>query len=406
MSAELVTMQPMSVIERAARALSKEEVEIEIKQLVAGSKSIMSVTDTASREVCHESLMVLKNMRIQTEKRAKKGRDEAVQYSKAVIAIEKELVALIEPEETRLAGLRDEWDSIKERERQARIDAEVKRVADIQERIVELRGCQTLSPSSGSALLLQHLADLEAIPVDDSFEEFRQSAADAKEAALYRLSGIHAAAVAHEAEQERIKAEREELAKLRAEAVERDRLARAAQEKADAEAKVERDRLESIAKAERDAESARQAEANRLERQRIAQEEAAARVIRDAEDKRLADERAAQVAAAREHAEQIARERAENDRRALERAAELDRQAEEQRKANAAEAGRIAAERAAFEAEQAAAIEASKPKPKGRPGTKNPGREAIVQALAERYSVDAAVVRRWLKEIDWEAEAA
>ncbi len=225
MNAQLQTTE-LTVIERASVALSKEVVEKKITELVQQSKSIVAVTDPESRKVCHEAIMVLKDMRVQTQKRAKEGRDEAVQFSKAVILIEKQLVGLIEPEESRLEKMRDDFDAIKEREKQARIDAEIKRVADIHERIAELRGNQSLSPASGSKLIAEHIADLEKIVVDGTFDEFQQMASDAKIAALKRLGDIHASALTHEAE-------RAELARLRAEAVERDRLAREEQAKRD-----------------------------------------------------------------------------------------------------------------------------------------------------------------------------
>jgi hypothetical protein len=138
-------------------------------------------------------------------------------------------------------------------------------------------------------------------------------------------------------------AEREELAKLRAEAADRERIARETQAKADADAKAERDRQEAIAKAERDAETKRQAEANKLERERIAKEEAEAKTIRDAETKRLADERA------------------ENARIARERQAELDAQAEAQRQANAAEAARLAEQQAEIDRQQEELRKAQEP---------------------------------------------
>lgn len=431
-SAHLVE-RPMSVIERASKALSKAEVEAEIKALVEQSKSIVAVTDSASREVCHQSLMVLRNMRIQTQKASKEGRDEAVQYSKAVIKIENELVALLTPEETRLAKIRDDWDAIKELEKQARIDAEIARVAALQERIAELRGCQILTPASGSALILEHIADLEKIPVDETFEEFEQQAADAKTAAIFRLNSIHAAAIVHEAEQAQVIAERAELAKLRAEAADRDRLAKEAQAKADADAQAERDRLEALSKAERAAETARQAEANRLERDRIAKEEAEQTAARERNEmamqeiqaihhqmiiadtgrapyckggdvetldwlipqtekweitetkfgaltamaqktkesvliglrqkrvdlvQRIEDERAAEFD--RQH---LVDQRTENARIAAESKAALDRQAEAQRVANAAETARLAEQQAEIDRQQAALAEAQKPKP-------------------------------------------
>ncbi|MDR5728047.1 MAG: hypothetical protein RB191_11540, partial [Terriglobia bacterium] len=217
MNALMKPIESLSVVERAANALSKEQTEIAIVALVEESKHIVSVSDTASRTICHDAMMNLKTLRVEIEKRAKAGREEAVQYSKAVIGIEKGLINLITPEETRLASIRDEWDTAKERERQQKIDAEVKRVAALQERITELRGCQTLSPSSGSQLILEHIADLEAIAVDAAFEEFEQQALEAKTTALVRLNGILGAAVAHEAEQKKIADERAELARLRAE---------------------------------------------------------------------------------------------------------------------------------------------------------------------------------------------
>lgn len=401
MNAQLIPIESMSVAERAANALSREETETEIKALVEKSKPIVAVTDSASREVCHDSLMTLKNMRVLIEKRAKAGREEAVSYSKAVIAIEKDLVKLISPEETRLAILRDEWDSAKQREKEAAILREISRVAAIQERIAELRGCQTLSPSSGSTLILEHIQDLDAIPVDSTFEEFEQSAHDAKIAALVRLKGILGAAMAHEAEQAKIVAERAELAKLREAEEQRQAAARDEQAEKDRLALIESDRLAREAKDKRDAEALEQAEANRKERERIAKEDADAKAIRAAEDKRLADVRAQQEAAdkaARDAvAERLRMDREENERKAAERQAELDKQAEAQR----VEAKRLADQ-------QAALTEAQKPKPeqvKVRT-VERPSAAQIVACVASHYSVSAAMATKWLVATKIELEAA
>lgn len=312
MNALMKPIESMSVIERAANALSKEDTEVAIKALVEESKPIVAVTDPASREVCHSSLMTLKNMRILIQNRAKDGRDEAVKYSKAVIQIEKELVALIAPEETRLAMIRDEWDTAKERERQARVEAEIKRVTDLHARIDELRGCQTLSPSSGSTLILEHIADLEDIAVDESFEELRQQALEAKTTALVRLNGILGAAVEFEAE-------RAELAKLRAAEETRQATARAEQAERDRLAKVESDRLAKEAHDRKVAEAREHAETIRKDRERISKEEADA--------KRVAGARQAELDA------QAEAQRAETKRLA-DQQAEIDRQNETLRIAN------------------------------------------------------------------------
>jgi hypothetical protein len=266
---------------------------------------------------------------------------EAARLTGALLQLEEPIQAQIKQTEERV-----------ERERLARAQAELDRRTRIESRIQDIRNLIVAVANLPAEAITPHIVSLRDVAIDESFEEFKQQAADAKTATLSRLVELREAALERDAEKARIAAERAELAKLRAEQEERQRTAA----EADAAARAERDRLEALAKAERDAEHARQ------------------------------------VAAAQAHAEEIRQQRAA-----------LEREAEDQRKAQAAEAGRLAAERAQFEAEQA---EASKPKPRGRPGIKNPGREAIVEVLANQYSVDKEVVRRWLREIDWEQEAA
>lgn len=159
----------------------------------------------------------------------------------------------------------------KEADKQARIAAQQKREADLRARIDELRGNQMLTAASGSDLIRQHIVDLENIPVDDSFEEFREQADYAKTAGLYRLASLLGAARAHEDEQKRLKDERAELAKLRAEQEERERVGKLAQERAAAEAKAKRDAEEAEARARReadDAEAAKQRAEDRRNRER------------------------------------------------------------------------------------------------------------------------------------------
>lgn len=165
---------------------------------------------------------------------------EAKRITEQLLALENPIDAQVAAEEAR-----------KEAEKEAKIQAELARVAALQERLAELRGCPNLSPTSGAALLAEHISDLEGIPVDETFEEFQPQAEEAKAAGLARLRALHDAAVAHEAEQARIKAEREELARLRAaeeerQAAERARLAeeeRVAKAAREAEAAKERERL-------------------------------------------------------------------------------------------------------------------------------------------------------------------
>lgn len=274
----------------------------------------------------------------------------------------------------------------KEAEREAKIAAEQKRVARLQERVAELRGNQNLTASSGSKLIAEHLADLEAISVDESFEEMQQQAADAKGAGLKRLADLHIAALAHEAEQDRIRAEREELARLRAEEQKRQAAERAriAEE-------------ERVAKAARDAEATRQAEILRRERAENEAREAEARKVREAEEARLRQER--------EEFERTQREarEAEERRLAAERA-EREREDRERQKKQAAEEARLAAERAEFEREQEAARKASAPAApltrQGKP-VAAPSMEEVIHVLAAHYKAHPDTVAVWLLEMDF-----
>ena len=455
----LVPAKPMTVVERASKALSREETEAELKALAEASKSIVAVTDSAGREVCHESMMKLKKMRLMVEKRGKKARSDSREYCDTVLTIENELIALIEPEETRLTTIRDAWDAEIKAEKERKIQAEIARVAEIQRRIDGIRNWPINAANQPSMLVGQMLSQAQAYRIEpEVFEEHAEAATAVLAASTAALAGILQQRKDAEAEQDRIKAEREELAKLRAEQAERDRLAAEARAKQEAEDK-----------AKRDAEVAATAEANRKERERIAKEEAEAKAkrVRTAAIRERIDElrgnqmltatsgsdliaqhfsdleklpvnetfeefeeeaRATKDAgllrlhalydAALEHETEQARlatERAENERIARERQESLDRQAEEQRQANAVEAGRIAAERAKLEADQAAAAEAARkameskpePPPQAQPVKEygisshrvieRPSVAQLISCVAEHYKVSTAMAASWIR---------
>lgn len=290
---------------------------------------IYDVTTIKGMAEAKEARRAVREPRIEVEKIRKAAKapilalgkkldSEAARITKALEELECPIDDQIKAEETR-----------KDQEKQAKIEAEMRRVAALQERVAELRGCQTLTASSGSELIAGHIADLEKIPVDDSFEEFRQQAEDAKVAGLSRLRELHAAALAHEAEQDRIQAEREELARLRAE-----------------QAKREAEERARIA-----AEAARQAEQLRRQREEEAAAAAARQAIIDAENARIRAEQEAERKRIAEESARLASERAESERKAL-----------EAREAQEAEEQRIAAERAALEREQREAREAEERK--------------------------------------------
>ena len=317
---------------------------------------VYEVATTAGMDAAKAARLAIREPRYEVERVRKAAKAPILALGKKLDAEAARITAELEKIENPIDQQIKAEEARKEAEKQARIEAEQKRVAAIQERIAELRGCPTLSATSGSALIADHIGDLELIAVDASFEEFEQQARDAKDAGLKRLSDLHAAALAHEAEQARLTAEREELARLRAEQAERARHAREAQAKADAEAKAERDRLEEIARADRAAE-----------------------------------------------AEKLRKERAENERIAAERRAEIDRQEAEARAAREAEEARLAAERAELARQQEELRKAQAPKPTKR---KAPTGQELVDVLAKHYGVEPKIALGWLLKIDWTQEKA
>lgn len=262
-----VAVPELTVQQRVVAAFAKCKTEKELTELAAKHVDIKAITNEAGRDQVHAARMVLKNTRVEVQKFCEDVREAAVQFGRGVIVEQKRLIGLIQPEETRLETLQQEWDDAREAEKEARIQAEMKRVADLQDRVAELRGCPNLTPSSGSALIADHIGDLEALPVDETLQEFQQAGADAKTAGLARLRALHDAALAHEAEQARLKEEREDLARLRA-----------------AQKKIDDD-----AKAARDAETARQNAELKKAREAQEAENARVRAEQAAEAKRLAD---------------------------------------------------------------------------------------------------------------------
>lgn len=150
----------------------------------------------------------------------------------------------------------------KEAERAAKVEAERLRVEGIQHRIQAIRDAVNRAAVADVAGVAQIAQGVEAFAIDDSLAEFSEQAAAAKADTLEKLGAIYTAAVAREAEAARLKTEREELAKQRAEQEARDKAERARIAEEERQAKAERDRLEAEA-AER-----RQAEEVDLQRQR------------------------------------------------------------------------------------------------------------------------------------------
>jgi hypothetical protein len=276
----------LTVIERAAVALGSSKAEIALIELAGKSKSIILITNAAGRAECHAAAMVAKAARINVEKAGEESRADATAYAKAIISEAWRLAHLIAPEEERLIKLRNDYDDKIASEKAAKAEAERMRVAAINLRIRNIEAIPMLAAGSTSVAVQYDIDKLAAIEIDDSFKEFFGDASEAKADALEKLREIHGALVRAEAEALRIRAEQDaQFARIKAE---REELARqrAEQEKRDSEAKTERDaeikRIEAVRaevaetqrllKVEQDkAEQARLAEVNRIAAKRDAE---------------------------------------------------------------------------------------------------------------------------------------
>jgi hypothetical protein len=322
-STELALLPPP---ERAAVVLGTAERVKELKALAEKSVDLIEIRDQTSRDQIHAARMVLKNTRVDLEKKAKAARDDATAFSKAVIAEEKKLVGIIQPEESRLDAIQTEWDDRVERERQAKAEADRQRIAGLQEAIAAIRATPPRFVGAPSSKITDAIQSLELTDTA-AFAELRADAETARTEAIEALAKIRADAEAREAETKR---QAEEAARLKAE--------REAFEKEQAAAKAKRD------------------EEERQARERIAAQEREAAAARAAEQKRL-DEQQAEIRRAQAEIDRQRREQEEREHRARlaaeaeEARKKQEKEALERRQREAAEAQEAALRRAAEEAE-------------------------------------------------------
>ena len=89
----------------------------------------------------------------------KEARDDATKVSKAIIAEQNRLVAIIEPEEQRLQALRDAWDTEQEKIKEAAAAAERYRVEQIIGRIEAIKGFVRMAMDCRTSAAVQRLQE-------------------------------------------------------------------------------------------------------------------------------------------------------------------------------------------------------------------------------------------------------
>lgn len=264
---------------RAAIALKSTAAEAHLRELLAGTVGITSVTNRAGREECHKAAMAITKARTAIVSAAKTAREDATAFSKAVIAEERRLTSIVEAEETRLKSLRDAWDAEQARIREEAEKIEKARIDGILARIQALRGYPAAAATYPLERAKELFLELQGLEIDSTYGEYKEKALGALQDARAAVASIVDAKVAAEAEAARIKAEAE-AARLAAEAAAAAHAAELAELRKQQEAAEEQRRIEAAAaKAEQ--------ERIQAERDRIAAEEL--RIEREATAKARAE---------------------------------------------------------------------------------------------------------------------
>lgn len=213
---------PLTLQTRAALALNSTHTERDLVALASKHTNIVHVIDKPGREQAHGAAMELKRARTSIEKVSKAAREDATQFQKAIIAEEKRLIALVEPEEARLVSLRDAYDDEQARlkaeaeaKERARITAIHERIASVKASLQLVRDCRT------SERMLQVQQRFTSAWVDfnfeDDFQEFGDEAQRAYDQTAATIQQIIDDKLSDEAERAKLQAERAALEKEKAE---------------------------------------------------------------------------------------------------------------------------------------------------------------------------------------------
>jgi hypothetical protein len=314
----------LTVQHRAQIAIGGSEYEDELRTLASRSAGIVAISNRAGHQECHAARMIIKRERLSIGEKAKAATEDAKAFVAAVGARSKELVAILTPEESRLAALQDGYEAEQERIKEEARMAEQTRIDEILSRIQWVATSPAraaVADISGAQALL---ADLSEMAIDESYHEFARRAVIALQEAKAAVLAIVERKIADAAEAEKARQDAAEAAAKHAAEMEEARIAKAEQEAritaeraAEKEAQDERDRI---------AAAARRAEEDRIaaDRAKLAAEQAEFEAKRAAVLAEIeADRRRVE---AEEAAKRAAAEKAEADaRRAADEAAAKER---------------------------------------------------------------------------------
>ena len=226
-------------------------VEAKLIELASNGKGlkIASPEDRTGIEAVKKARIAIKNERVRIEKKGKELRDQATKFNKAVLAKEKEYLAIIVPTE-------DELQAEEKRiaDEQARIDREIveKKQRITYERLNALSAVGFVIDYSRAEAMTDEQFEKELAEGTSLFQAEQKRLAEQKEAQRLEAARLEALRIEQVAKQRELELAAQKV-RLEQEAVERERkqqIEHQEQLKLAAE-RAEKDKIEAAAKAER-----------------------------------------------------------------------------------------------------------------------------------------------------------
>lgn len=190
----------LPVEQRAVIALDARRTEISLRELVQRSKHLVEVKNKDGRAQAHRMAMDLKNARTAVTNRSKQAREDATAFSKALIAKERELIAITADEETRVFKLRDDFDAEEKRIADEAAAKEKARTDAHNETLAHMRALPLDLIDASAEDIQTEIDAIDELSADGFplLEEFGQQAVELAAQVRAQLVTMHAVAVARE----------------------------------------------------------------------------------------------------------------------------------------------------------------------------------------------------------------
>ncbi len=315
MKTEEISPANLPVEQRAQAAIAAQGAmtldELKEEMLQYSGLMDLAVTNKETDKSVHEGYMTVKALRVDLQGKGKAAREDAVALQKAVVAAEREMLAIVKPVEEKLKNNRDAY-----RNEQKRIREEKKRRQEnIQNAISEYTNAPGKIVGLTSSEIATFIGELEKRNVIEQFAKWdgegAEKAQEEKEKALAVMSAAHERAKAAEESQAELEKSRnlQKVSEL---------LIAGLAAGSAAEVTNSIDALDGIPASSKEIIAAVESAAERLKSKRdeLDEQEAQARKVQEAEKAQLQAERDAEAVkakAAKEEADRLRREVAEKE---------------------------------------------------------------------------------------------